>query len=45
MTSSCIGKVSVAGPVNRMSGKRLEADVTGSIVSHANSISVELSSD
>jgi DNA-binding IclR family transcriptional regulator len=37
-----IGSVCVAGPANRMSGKRLEEDVTGLVVSSANSISVDL---
>lgn len=37
-----IGAVSVAGPANRMSGKRLEEDITGLVVSSANSISVDL---
>ncbi|WP_276273189.1 IclR family transcriptional regulator [Haloarcula litorea] len=42
---TAVGAVSVAGPVDRMSGKRLEEDVTGLIVSRANSISVEIFSD
>ncbi|MFC6974646.1 IclR family transcriptional regulator [Halomicroarcula sp. GCM10025709] len=37
-----VGAVSVTGPANRMSGKRLEEDVTGLVVSSANSISVDL---
>jgi len=37
-----IGAVAVAGPSDRMSGKRLEEDVTGLIVSSATSISVDL---
>lgn len=37
-----VGAVCVTGPANRMSGKRLEEDVTGLVVSSANSISVDL---
>jgi len=36
------GAICVAGPADRLSGKRLEEDVTGLIVSSANSISVDL---
>jgi DNA-binding IclR family transcriptional regulator len=38
-----VGAVCVAGPADRMSGKRLEEDITGLVVSSANSISVNLS--
>lgn len=37
------GAVCVSGPADRMSGKRLEEDITGLVVSSANSISVNLS--
>lgn len=37
-----VGAVCVVGPADRMSGKRLEEDVTGLVVSSANSISVDL---
>ena len=37
-----VGAVCVTGPTNRMTGKRLEEDVTGLVVSSANSISVDL---
>lgn len=37
-----VGAVCVVGPANRMSGKRLEEDVTGLVVSSAKSISVDL---
>ncbi len=37
------GAVCVTGPAERMSGKRLEEDITGLVVSSANSISVDLS--
>ncbi|WP_277542324.1 IclR family transcriptional regulator [Haloarcula laminariae] len=38
-----VGAVCVSGPANRMSGKRLEEDITGLVVSSANSIAVDLS--
>ncbi|MFC7076604.1 IclR family transcriptional regulator [Haloarcula halophila] len=37
-----VGAVCVTGPANRMTGKRLEEDITGLVVSSANSISVDL---
>jgi len=38
-----VGAVCVTGPAERMSGKRLEEDITGLVVSSANSISIDLS--
>jgi len=37
-----VGAVCVTGPADRMTGKRLEEDITGLVVSSANSISVDL---
>lgn len=37
-----VGAVCVTGPADRMSGKRLEEDITGLVVSSASSISVDL---
>ncbi|WP_324664991.1 IclR family transcriptional regulator [Haloarcula sediminis] len=38
-----VGAVCVTGSADRMSGKRLEEDITGLVVSSANSISIDLS--
>jgi len=40
-----IGAIAVAGPASRMSGKRLEEDIAGLVVSSANSLSVTLARD
>lgn len=40
-----VGAISVSGPANSMSGKRLEEDVTGLVVSAAKAIEVQLTSN